>query len=143
MHHVVLLKDFWLHFGSSEIKVKIAVSALSTKTEPAARAEMSFTAVIPSWWLWCFIQKFLGIPLCFSGSRTTVRRREVGCFCLKISSITHFDFIEFLGTPHWHNILQDISVCWNLSKEFIHTRVSFLDCDLEFLQGLGADSLNT
>lgn len=44
----MLLKDFWLHFeeASSEIKVKIA--ALSTKTEPAARAEMSFTAVIPS-----------------------------------------------------------------------------------------------
>lgn len=101
----MLLKDFWLHFeeASSEIKVKIA--ALSTKTEPAARAEMSFTAVIPSWWLWCFIQKFLGISLCFSGSRTAVRSREVKCSCLKTSSITHCDSMGFLGTPHWHNIL--------------------------------------
>lgn len=53
MHQVVLLKNFWLHFGESsfEINVKIAVSALLTKTEPAAWAEVIFTVVIPSWWL--------------------------------------------------------------------------------------------
>lgn len=50
MHQVVLLKDFWLYFGESgfEINGKIAVSALLTETEPAARAEVTFTALIPS-----------------------------------------------------------------------------------------------
>lgn len=53
MYQVVLLKNFWLHFEESsfEINVKIAVSALLTKTEPAAQAEVSFTVVIPPWWL--------------------------------------------------------------------------------------------
>lgn len=45
----VLLKDFWLCFGESDFEIigKIAVSALLAETEPAARAEVSFTALIP------------------------------------------------------------------------------------------------
>lgn len=80
---------------------KLLFSALSTKTEAAAGAEVSFTAVIPSWCLWYLIEKFLGIPLCFSGEKTTLRRREVGCFCWKMSSIINFDSTEFLGTPQY------------------------------------------